>query len=84
MITMVGYITKLTKEKNKINKIIYIYQCFFLWVGVGIFLQLGQCFILANFHNLAKKKKKEKENEGAKGTKGLFLGGKKWAQFAIL
>jgi hypothetical protein len=52
-------------------------------VGVGIFLQLGQCFILANFHNLAKKKKKEKENEGAKGTKGLLLGGRKWAQFAI-
>jgi hypothetical protein len=26
---------------------------------------------------------KEKEKEGAKGTKGLFLGGRKWAQLAI-
>jgi hypothetical protein len=56
-------------------------------VGVGIFLQLGQYFILANYHNLAKKKKKakKKENKGAKATKrGFFLGGRKWAQFAIL
>jgi hypothetical protein len=73
---MVGYITKLTKEKIKYIYI-YIYQCFFCEWGWVYFCNL------ANFHNLAKKKKKEKANEGAKGTKGLFLGGRKWAQFAI-
>jgi hypothetical protein len=55
-------------------------------VGVDIFLQFGQCFILANSHNLAKKKKKakkpksqqkKKKNEGAKGIRGLFFGREK-------
>jgi hypothetical protein len=32
-------------------------------VGLGIFLQISQCFILANFHNLAKKKEKRKEKK---------------------
>ncbi len=53
---------------------------FFVCVGVGIFLQLGQYFILANFHNLAKKKKKKVQKvqrvcfwEGENGPNSPYL-----------
>ncbi len=77
---MVGYITKLTKEKNQIY--ISVFFCEWGWV---YFCKLANVLFWQIFTTQQRKKKKEKKkNEDAKGTKGLFLGGRKQAQFAIL